>query len=217
MKTHFILHTLRKECTHCLKIHFISFSQQSLQLQGIDRDCLLSDWLATVCDWVTMSKMYVQIGGAFLGESGESADSLPAAMWKSRSRRNQVTFYNIFDSWSVLYFKIMTYKSSLSRILWRRSVLSWTLPSYQTQAGAEYLPVIVPSTESLPVSKPLQWSSLSSSVKPLKWPKVSLLGKLQHWPLLKTFSQLSLQWQGRDRDHLVMGEGFLYWNWEELW
>ena len=29
-----------------------------------------------------MSKMYVQIGGAFLGESGESADSLPAAMWK---------------------------------------------------------------------------------------------------------------------------------------
>ena len=100
-------------------------------------------------------------------------------MWKSRSRRNQVTFYNIFDSWSVLYFKIMTYKSSLSRILWRRSVLSLTLPSYQTQAGAEYLPVIVPSTESLPVSKPLQWSSLSSSVKPLKWPKVSLSGKLQ--------------------------------------
>ena len=45
-----------------------------------------------------MSKMYVQIGGAFLGESGESADSLPATMWKSRSRRNQVTFYNIFDS-----------------------------------------------------------------------------------------------------------------------
>ena len=112
-----------------------------------------------------MSKMYVQIGGAFLGESGESADSLPAAMWKSRSRRNQVTFYNIFDSWSVLYFKIMTYKSSLSRILWRRSVLSWTLPSYQTQAGPSISQSLYPQLSlfqsanlySGPVS-PHQWS-----------------------------------------------------------
>ena len=124
MKTHFILHTLRKECTHCLKfqavkIHFTSFSQQSLQLQGIDRDPpyislrLFIEWLTSYSMWLSNYEWDVcpDRGGLSLrrtaigwSSSGESADSLPAAMWKVEVEgiKLRFTIFLTFDQFYIL-------------------------------------------------------------------------------------------------------------------